>query len=141
MGAALGDLTRNFSRYEFRCRGFEHGFACCGASAPVSLRLVRALQTLRSQLDRPLIINSGFRCLRWNSVPREEGGPGSNDNSQHCLGLAADVMVPAGLTADALGEAALLLPEFLMGGVGIYEVSGFVHLDIRGDGPAFWRET
>ncbi len=58
----MGDLSKNFNRSEFACKGTN----CCGHSAPVQPELVSALQALRDQLNLPLSITSGFRCNRHN---------------------------------------------------------------------------
>ena len=110
-------LSRNFDRHEFAC----HGEDCCGHSAPISRELIAALQLLRGRIDRPMHIESGYRCITHNR------SIGSRDTSQHVLGLAADVHTPEGLTVD----------EFYAEANGIQELSGIgryswgLHLDVR----------
>jgi len=128
----MGDLSLHFSRDEFRCRGEQ----CCGHSAPVDMRLVEGLEEVRARLNEKLTsgevrleVTSGFRCLVHN---REVG---SSDFSLHALGMAADV-VPHGA---AVGEVAICAGGvrcFRYGGIGVYDE--FVHLDVRGNGPARW---
>lgn len=126
----MGDLTLNFSRHEFACRGM----GCCGHSAPISMKLVNALQELRELVGQPLKIESGFRCLTHN---REVD---SDDDSQHPLGLAADVRTPPGMSPDQLAVLAERVDEFARGGIGIYPTQHFIHVDVRPDGPARWRK-
>lgn len=128
----MGDLSEHFDRIEFACRGKD----CCGGAAPVSERLIAALEYLRylandgSQLAEVTFeIRSGFRCPRHN---REEG---SRPESLHALAMAADVH-PVGMTAGRLAELAEGLLAFNRGGIGIY--CDFVHLDVRTCGPARW---
>jgi len=128
----MGDLSAHFDRSEFACRGA----VCCGGAAPISERLVAALELLRelASSERPgkhvqLAINSGFRCLTHN---RSLGSP---DTSQHPLGLAADVR-PIGVSVSDLARTAEQIPDFEQGGIGLY--CNFVHLDVRRDGPARW---
>lgn len=116
----MGDLTKNFNRAEFACKGAN----CCGHSAPVSVRLVNALQTLRDKLGVPLTINSGFRCVKHNAAV------GGKPNSQHLYGTAADVACPKGYTPKLLAQTAEEL--CLFDGIGIYHNKNFVHLDVRG---------
>ncbi len=131
----MGDLTRNFSRSEFRCRGLT----CCDHSAPISLALVEALQELRDKVatvqvragfaeaDAALHPTCGFRCLAHNRTIEK-----SSDESQHVLGLAADIMPPRFMRPERLAEIAETVPAFQRGGVGIYYWG--VHFDVRG-----WR--
>lgn len=124
-------LTRHFNRSEFACRGQN----CCGGAAPINPDLVHALQRLRDIVGVPLTITSGFRCLTWNRKC------GSRDTSQHPRGNAADVAVPHGYTATQFAEIAGTIPDFADGGIGVYPTKGFVHVDVREDGPARWDET
>lgn len=73
----MGDLTKNFSRHEFAC---HH----CGKIV-VHPCLVTMLQKIRDEVDGPIIINSGFRCLVHNRAI------GSSDTSRHVKGMAADI--------------------------------------------------
>ena len=127
----MGDLSEHFSRHEFGCRGPN----CCGHSAPVDSRLIDALEDLRELAgDRPLSINSGFRCRRYNAQLEN-----SSPRSQHCLSRAADVKVPEGLSIDRFAELADEVPAFHLGGIGVYRGDGFVHLDVRSTEPRRWE--
>lgn len=53
------------------------------------------LQPLRDQLGKPIIVTSGFRCLRLNQAV------GGVPNSQHLEGKAVDIVVN-GMTIDQL---------------------------------------
>ena len=130
-------ITPNFNTYEFRCRGHEKGLCDCGGSAPVDRTLALALQALRDDMGVPLTVSSGFRCLAYNRVPVSEGGPGSNDESQHPKGKAADIVIPAMWTPDRMFDHANRVIAFKYGGIGVYD--GFLHLDIR-EVKARWDE-
>jgi uncharacterized protein YcbK (DUF882 family) len=123
----MGDLSKNFSRSEFACKGQD----CCEHSAPVHPELISALQELREKVMVPLTINSGFRCNRHN---RAIGGAAQ---SFHRLGMAADIACPKGMTPETLAQAAEAIPAFHEGGIGIYP--SWVHLDVRITGKARWR--
>jgi len=125
----MGDLSKNFSRYEFACQGKN----CCRHSAPVHPDLIIALQQLCDKLGRSLKINSGFRCNKHNL---EEGGePGS----YHTLAMAADVACPKGLSIQDFLAAAESIPLFRQGGIGVYP--NRLHLDVRKKGPQRWRKN
>jgi len=143
----MGDLTANFDRYEFRCRGFH----CCGHSAPIALEFVYGLQALRNLLCAELgiqvhiYVTSGFRC-RTHDLEEARGRGATPEqlaarNSQHCLGTAADVIAPAA-GPDLLAALAERIPPFARGGIGRYTGSrhDMVHLDVRTDGPVRWTE-
>jgi uncharacterized protein YcbK (DUF882 family) len=74
----MGDLTRNFSRSEFRCK------CDCGADH-IELELVRLLQEIRDMMGEPIYINSGVRCEKYNQWV------GGVPNSEHISGEAADI--------------------------------------------------
>ena len=116
----MGDLTKNFNRSEFACKGAN----CCGHSAPVSLELVEGLQFLRDMAKVPLLITSGFRCNKHNSTMKPPGAK----NSQHIYGTAADIATPKGWAAKELYDLAESL--MLFDGIGIYDWG--VHVDVRG---------
>ena len=123
----MGDLSKDFSRSEFACKGK----GCCGGAAPVHPALIAGLQELRDRVDLPLIIPSGFRCVVHNA--RVGGVP----DSQHTLAMAADVLCPAGWSAEQLAKEAEKVEVFRRGGIDIYP--GRIHVDVREDGPARWR--
>ena len=115
----MGDLTINFSRREFECKGKN----CCSNTAALDMLLVYRLQELRTKIGKPLRVCSGFRCKTHNR------SVGSDDNSQHVLGYAADILPPEGMTPDELAKIAENMGVSKWGGIGIYNT--FVHFDIR----------
>lgn len=128
----MGDLSKHFSRHEFRCRGV----GCCGGSGAVDERLIVALEELwrrccvETGVHRvSVMVNSGFRCERHN---REVGG---SENSEHCVGHAADIRCDA-MSAVVMADLAERVEGFREGGVGRYD--DFVHVDVRRSGPARW---
>jgi uncharacterized protein YcbK (DUF882 family) len=111
----LGDLSKSFNGSEFTCN--------CGCDkAEVSPRLVSSLQQLRDIVARPVRIISGYRCAKHNAAV------GGASNSQHLLGCAADIAIP-GWTPAQIYEAALKVPGFKMGGIGVGH--GVFHVDVR----------
>jgi uncharacterized protein YcbK (DUF882 family) len=74
----MGDLSKNFSRWEFKCR--------CGCGADnIDMKLVYRLQDIRDVYGREIRINSGVRCKEHNA---DEGGA---SDSEHLTGEAADL--------------------------------------------------
>ena len=116
-------VTKNFNTWEARCRGIN----CCGASAPMHPDLWPKLEELRTQVEAPLILTSGFRCLTHNRALKS-----SKDTSQHCLGTAVDVWIPNGINHSVFFEYC----KILFRGTGLYK--GFVHLDLRTGRKATW---
>jgi zinc D-Ala-D-Ala carboxypeptidase len=119
-------VTPHFAAEEFRC-------PCCGVAPPVAdtpagsfQLLVSALETLRERVGVPIQVTSGYRC------PKQNAKDGGKPHSQHMLGIAADITAECGWRA--LYEAALKIPAFAEGGIGVYPnpaTHGFVHLDVR----------
>ena len=73
----MGDLTENFSRFEFECK-------CGCGKQDIDERLVNRLQLVRDIANIPIKINSGCRCVLHNEASKGE------PNSLHLLGLAID---------------------------------------------------
>lgn len=112
--ASMGDLTLNFSREEFTCK--------CGCGLCIAdHELVDSLQLVRHALGSVTIL-SATRCRSHNE------SVGGGMNSQHLLGLAADI--------DVVGHHPAAVSRFITEmagptrwGVGVY--GSFVHVDMR----------
>ena len=124
--------TKNMSPDEYRCK-------CCGQLAPqwkdgeVPLLLL-ADQKLRNLVGKPVHItpHGGYRCKNQNMMSNGAG------HSMHMEGKASDKWVE-GYTPEELAKVVEQIPEFHNGGIGIYPNHGFVHGDIRDNGPARWE--
>ncbi len=96
---------------------------------PIDPALLDLLHELRHELDlsatKPLHIISGYRSPATNQLLSRQSG-GVAKRSLHMDGMAIDIRVP-GLRTASLHRAAVGLNR---GGVGLYENSSFVHLDI-----------
>jgi len=64
------------------------------------VRLAVLLEEVRSLLNKPILLNSGFRSKAVND------SVGSKDTSQHRIGCAADIRVP-GMTPKQVVEAVI----------------------------------
>lgn len=62
-------------------------------------RLAEGLEHVRSVLNYPILISSGYRCLQLNSLL------GSKPSSAHTRGLAADFICPSYGTPSKVMEA------------------------------------
>ena len=111
METEMSKITDNFFESEFKCR-------CCG-KLKLDLQLVYTLEVLRRVLNSPISITSSYRCKDHNKAV------GGVTNSQHRLGVAADIQV-SGKSPLEVYEAAIKLFH----GVGLYDT--FVHVDLRG---------
>jgi uncharacterized protein YcbK (DUF882 family) len=120
----MGDLSTNFSAKEFACPD-------CG-KASVTGELIMALEELRTVSKLPIRILSGYRC------PEHNASADGVSHSQHMLGKAADIRI-LGLNNQHAYEAALKVPAFYFGGIGVYD-GNFLHVDVR-DGKARWARV
>ena len=115
-------VARYFNLNEFAC-------PCC-RRVMLHPKLLAKLVELRKILERPVIINSGYRCPKYN---QKVGGV---VNSYHCIGLAADISVK-----DMELITLLEVCENLdFAGIGFYEKKHFLHLDVRPTKRRRWRE-
>ena len=73
----MGDLSKNFSKKEFKCR-------CCGYFVE-NKELLKKLQKLRNKIGLKITVNSGCRCILHNIAV------GGSENSSHLRGQAADI--------------------------------------------------
>jgi hypothetical protein len=112
----VGDLSAHFSKSELACH-------CC-SELKIADGLIEALEELRGLAGKEVIVHDGYRCPAHN---QEAGGV---RDSEHTLGMAADVAIP-GLSLQEMYELALQVPAFADGGIGAYD-GGFLHVDVRG---------
>lgn len=105
----MGDLSLNFSAWEFDCKH-------CGTLKGPAARLVEVLQRLRDSRGGPLNILSGYRCVYHN------GRVGGSKRSQHLYGRAAD-LYPGAVSVAECKRAGVI-------GCGIRQGS-VVHVDVR----------
>lgn len=130
----MGDISANFSRWEFACR------CGCGFDA-VDVKLLEILEAVRNHYNLPVYVNCGCRCLNHNR------SIGSEDSSQHVRGLAVDSHIE-GISPEAI--AFWIEERFLQGtgGIGIYidvpsryndKLISFIHIDVR-QKMARWRK-
>ena len=115
-------LTKNFDLKEFECKG--------GCDMPLEvyenvIKLAGELQKLRTYVDRPIRINSAYRCESHNAKV------GGSKTSQHLLGKASDIVIESLKPAEVfiIIEDLIDMGEMLQGGLGLYDT--FVHYDIR----------
>ena len=117
-------ISLNFNREEFACH-------CGCGSDNINMALISALEIIRKKVGKPITVNCGMRCAKHNAVV------GGVKNSQHLLGLAADIKVQ-GMTPRQLHYIIECLHNSgatHIGGLGLYNT--FVHVDVRA-GTARW---
>ncbi len=115
-------IAKHFNLSEFSC-------PCCNGVMLHPKLLVKLIE-LRKILERPVYINSGYRCFEYN---RKVGGI---LNSYHCIGLAADIKVKD----INLIELLEICENIDFAGIGLYEKKNFLHLDVRPTKRTRWRE-
>lgn len=111
----------NFSEKEMAC-------SCCGR-AEVDIAFMDKLQGLRDLVGKPLPVNSGYRCLKYNK--KIGGGPA------HPAGVAVDLGVQGELAHEMLTLALAMGFQ----GIGVKQKGRgrFIHLDMLEKGaPRPW---
>lgn len=82
-----GYVSTHFKKSEFRCHC--NGRYCNGYNGKnINRHLLLILETIREEYGKPITINSGIRCQRYNDSLR-----GSIPKSVHRLGGAADIYI------------------------------------------------
>ena len=113
----MGDLSKHFSRHEFKCKG---KLCLCRALA-VDKVLVDVLEEVRTVFNKPVTVSSGYRCKSHNKSVK--GGV----TSVHLLGKAADIIIVGVPARDIQLYLENRYPDTY--GIGRYE--GFTHIDVR----------
>lgn len=114
-------LTKNFKSTEFDCKGK----GCC-SKTPLDIELIGYAQVIRNYFNKPVTINSGYRCLKHN---KDVGGV---TNSRHTQGRAADIAVKGIKPKDV----AKFAETIGIRGIGLYD--SFVHIDTRTN-KSYWQ--
>lgn len=98
-------------------------FACKDGSQVVFIddHLVSILDILRNQVEKPVIVTSGYRTPEWNK--KCDGAK----YSYHMRGMAADIRVN-GISAKELANK---LDEIVPNECGIIVYKSWVHFDVR----------
>ena len=117
-------MTKNFSISEFKCK-------CNKCDIPEDVKmnlqtLANNLQIIREHINRPISINSGYRCESHNKKIK------GAKNSFHVKGMASDITV-SGLTPKQVFDIIEGLMDkglIIKGGLKAY--SSWVHYDLRG---------
>jgi len=141
-------LTEHFQIIELRCRGENKDEACplCGGIYIYEPRLLDAAEAYRVLLGLPVVVTSGNRCfwktqqMNYPNKPTFNWNDGPLNMSQHQTGCAIDCR-SGGLGAKTLYKAALEIPAFEQGGIGVYtgqKGDDRMHLDVRTKGRARW---
>lgn len=110
--------SAHFDDNELRC----HGTGCCGGVNACTQALVDALESFRTVVGLPVIVDDAYRC------PIHNKAVGGVPDSEHERGIAADIRV-AGLTGVELYKIALRVSVFADGGIGVAD--DYVHVDTR----------
>ncbi len=114
--------STHFTDAELSCRH-------CGRNE-CKPELLAALEAFRVVVGRPVTVDDAYRC------PEHNAAVGGVPNSEHTKGIAADVKVP-GMEPSKMYVAALMVPAFANGGIGVAERQCYIHLDTR-PGRARW---
>ena len=110
-----------FKDTEFACKcDYEN---CVESERNMKQKFLDAIYWVRSQVDFPMIVTSGYRCKKHN---KDVGGA---RYSFHARGMAADFHMVDAKQRYELVEAAIAA------GLSVIVYSNFVHLDAREGEP------
>ena len=126
----MGDLSRYFSRSEFRCKGedcHESGIGNCGQGT-VDIDLLDCLNDLREYTGCRIDITSAHRCENHN---KDVGG---SERSQHLHGRAADFIIEGVHPHEAYNLVVKRHPHMSAG-----KYDTFTHIDSRSGDPKRWE--
>jgi len=112
-----GQQTSYFTVGEVRCK--HGGKTCSTTNFQFDSNLVDVLHKIRTHFNKPVIINSGFRCSVHN---KNEGGA---SNSNHLYGRAADIKI-SGVTPTQIVNYA----KTIGAGADTYVGNGFAHIAV-----------
>lgn len=111
-------ITKNFNFKEFCC----HCYDCNYLDSCIEAKLIQKLQLIRDYFNRPVSINSAYRCSQHNQYV------GGSKNSQHLKGFAADIVVQ-GILPNEVQDHLIKNQDKLKLTVGRYD--SFTHVDVR----------
>jgi len=94
-----------FKKEEFVCGCLKpnHKKYCNGYPTQIQAKLVDALMMIRTHFNKPVVITSGLRCIKFNASLK-----GSSPTSAHLKGGAADFYVSGQDIKDVLAYCAKL---------------------------------
>ncbi len=116
-------IAKNITLKELECR--------CGCATPpqVLARLVTLatfLQRIRDFYNKPLIINSGYRCNYHNVRV------GGASRSYHLDGIAADIWIVGVSSKELFRQVHAAMKKGYIPAGGLKDYGTFVHYDYRG---------
>lgn len=112
-------LSQHFHSDEFSC-------PCCDKSK-VTGELVLKLQELRDIINKPITINSGYRCYNYNDRI------GGYVDSPHLAGEAADISI------KDMSTVTIAMIACKISGIRIGLYPNHVHIDVRPANPSkYW---
>jgi hypothetical protein len=114
-------LSQNFTLGEFACHDPIYELI------RVSPLLIEKLERIRAEAGGlPVKVTSSYRPYPYNAAI-----PGAAENSCHVDGIAADIYIDGVSVTRLYTIADKVIGDG--GGVGIYQGSNFVHVDVRGE--------
>jgi len=118
----MGDLTKNFSLWEFACHD-KNNTPVPEKLKPNALALAKQLQVIRDEIGR-ISINSGYRTPAYN-----KSLPGAASQSQHLYCKAADFTSTNKTPAQMKTIILRLIKEGKLKDGGFKQYNTWVHFD------------
>lgn len=114
-------ISKNFTQSEMAC-------PCCDV-LHIDPGFLEKLQELRDRFNRPMFVNSGYRCRERNFAVNGVKG------SKHMEGLAADIST---LNWNAKERYRFMQEAFDLGFTGVGVARTYIHLDTREADGVTW---
>ena len=114
-------LCHGLTAKEFRCKCHNEG---CKATI-IHPKLLKAYESLRTFLDVPFTINSGYRC------PAHNAHIGGKPMSRHQTGEAIDISAKNILDVWAIERVKFIAKESGFTYIEYHNKGNFFHLDVR----------
>lgn len=113
----MGQITDHFSENEMKCKG--------SGDCAMQPQFMDALESIRVELGKPMVVTSGYRCPEYNDEVSSSGLTGP-----HTTGKAVDILCTGGVTMEIMRLAI----KYGMTGIGVSQkgdhAKRFLHLDM-----------
>lgn len=116
-------IAKNVTLKELSCR--------CGCATPPAVlahlvTLATFLQRIRDLYNKPVIVNSGYRCLAHNHAV------GGASRSYHVQGIAVDFYIKGVALSKVKSDVLTAMKNGYIPAGGIKQYASFIHWDYRG---------
>ncbi len=129
----MGDLTLNISKHELQCQCGKCNVRIQDHEPVINIvqnccdHFAELYDVEKVRLD----ITSAARCYEYNRIPDDDGGPGSNDDSQHPRCNAMDIKIFVKEKQVPPSQVYMYFIGKFKDKYGIGKYNTFTHIDTR----------